>query len=384
MPGILVLGGGMVGSVIAADLVQGGTETPAPAVRVADRSEAALERVARRTAGRAQSVRADLSDPAEVARLSRGADVVVGALASHLGLAALEAVIDTGRSAVDISFMAEDARTLSARAKSRGATVYTDFGVAPGMSNLLSAVAAGELDRPERLEIMVGGLPVERRHPFQYKAGFAPADVIEEYVRPARLVEGGRIVVREALSGVEPVDFPGVGTLEAFNTDGLRTLCDTLEIPFMRERTLRYPGHADLMRAFRTAGLFSTMPVEVGGAPVVPRDVLAALLFPQWTYDEGEADLTVMRIDVDGRRGGTPHMIRYDLVDRFDAATGFSSMARTTGFPCAAVALELLAGRLQNPGVHPPEALAGDHVFVERLLARLASRGVCFTRTERC
>src|SRR4029450_4766258 len=127
------------------------------------------------------------------------------------------------------------------------------------------------------VEIYVGGLPRERRWPFDYKAGFAPADVIEEYVRPARMVEQGRVVVKEALSEPELIDFPGVGTLEAFNTDGLRGLRAAVKAPFMREKTLRYPGHVELMRAFRETGFFSKEPVDLGGPLARPRAATGAL-----------------------------------------------------------------------------------------------------------
>ena len=121
---------------------------------------------------------------------------------------------------------------------------------------------------------------------------------------------------------------PGVGTLESFLTDGLRTLADTLPVAAMKEKTLRYPGHARLMHAFREAGLFGTDPVEVDGATVVPRALLQALLFPAWTYAEGEADLTVMRVRAWGTHEGEPTRRTWDLLDHYDPARGFSSMAR--------------------------------------------------------
>jgi saccharopine dehydrogenase-like NADP-dependent oxidoreductase len=249
------------------------------------------------------------------------------------------------------------------------------------MSNLLAGVAAATLDPCERLDIMVGGLPVERRLPFQYKATDAPADVIEEYTRPSRLVEHGRVVVREALSEPELVDLPHVGTVEAFNTDGLRSLVRTLRVPSMRERTLRWPGHVDLMRGFRAAGFFSTEPVRVGASMIVPREVTAALLFPKWSYDDDETDLTVMRVVGEGRVRGAGRdrprcRLTWDLFDLRDAVTGFTSMARTTAFPCTIVARLLASGRLRRPGVVPPELLAETPGIADAMLRGLARRGV--------
>src|SRR5262249_11471019 len=248
-------------------------------------------------------------------------DIVLGALPSVLGFQTLRAVLAARRPYVDISFMSENALELDALACEAGVCAVVDCGVAPGVSNMMAGYAASQLDECERVEIYVGGLPVERRWPFDYKAGFAPYDVIEEYVRPARLVEHGRVVVKEALSEPELMHVPGVGTLEAFNTDGLRSLIFTLRAPFMQEKTLRYPGPVQLMRAFRETGLFSKEPLNVGGQLIRPLDATAALLFPKWTFEEGEADLTVMRVIVAGRRGGQRRRYSWDLVDSFDPQT---------------------------------------------------------------
>ena len=366
----IVLGSGMVGSVIAADL------SADLDVTLVDRSEANLARAAVRAGGKVQTQVADLSDPARIRALVAEYDVVVGALASILGYRALRAVVEAVNLYADISFMAEDAMDHDSFAVERGATAVVDCGVAPGMSNLLSGQAVARLDRTDRLDIYVGGLPVERRMPFQFKAAFAPYDVIEEYVRPSRLVEHGQVVVREALSEPEPFDFDGIGTLEAFNTDGLRSLIHTLKVPFMREKTLRYPGHIDLMKAFRAAGLFSHEPVGVGDQQVRPIDLTAALLFPKWTYEEGEADLTVMRVQAEGLLGGRRVRLSWDLDDRFDPISGFTSMSRTTGFPCAIFARLLLEGKIPEIGVLPPERLGHRPELVAALLEGLAARGI--------
>lgn len=386
MPNALVLGGGMVGSVMAADLLgsRGWRVTLVDAHR--DALERAVERCRRGAKRAPATLLVDCSSPREITRLAGEHDVVLGSLPSQLGFAALRAVIESGRPYADIAFMADDPLELDSLARRRGATAIVDCGVAPGMSNLLAGLAAATLRPCEHIDIMVGGLPVERRMPFQYKAAFSPADVIEEYTRPARIVEHGKVVVREALSEPELVDLPRVGTVEAFNTDGLRTLAHTLRVPSMRERTLRWPGHIDLMRGFRAAGFFSTEPVLVKGVPTVPRDVTAALLFPKWGYEEQEADLTVMRVIGEGqpgRQAAKRSRVRliWDLFDVRDPQTGFTSMARTTAFPCTIVARLLAARRLRLPGVIPPERLATARGLVDHMLAELAKRGVKYSTT---
>jgi saccharopine dehydrogenase-like NADP-dependent oxidoreductase len=366
----VVLGAGMVGAAIARDLAA----EPGFRVDVADARAEALDRVAGRAAvGRLQ---ADLGRPEAVRRLVAGYDLVVGALPSAIGHQTLRAVAEAGRDCVDISFMPENALDLDGLARERGATVVADCGVAPGLSNMMCGWAASRLDPCESVLIHVGGLPVARHWPFDYKAGFAPWDVLEEYTRPARLVEHGRVVVKEPLSEPELVEFPGVGTLEAFNTDGLRSLALTLKAPFMKEKTLRWPGHAELMRVLKDTGFLSLEPIEVGGQRVRPRDVTAAPLFPRWTFDEGEPDLTVMRVRVEGSEGGRRTAYAWDYVDRFDEASGLRSMSRSTGYVATSVARLVARGGFRRPGVHAPEALGAVPGLLDGVLADLAARGI--------
>jgi saccharopine dehydrogenase-like NADP-dependent oxidoreductase len=374
---VAILGGGMIGSAMAMDLsYQGGWD-----VTVVDARAEALARLTARYG--VAGLQADLGDAAAVQTTVAGYDLVIGALPSAIGLQTLEAVLRAGRDYVDISFMPENALELDALARERGVTAVVDCGVAPGVSNLMVGYAAARLDRCESVEIYVGGLPAERRWPFDYKAGFAPHDVIEEYVRPARLVEHGRLVVKEALSESELMDFPGVGTLEAFNTDGLRSLAHTIRAPFMKEKTLRYPGHVHLMRALRETGFFSKQPLSLGEGSVRPLDVTAALMFPKWTFGEGEADLTVMRVTVEGEKDGSRLRYGWDLLDAFDRASGLRSMSRTTAFPATIMAGLLADGSFARPGVHAPETVGAVPGLLERVLGELEGRGVrCQARVE--
>jgi len=257
-----------------------------------------------------------------------------------------------------------------------------DCGVAPGMSNMMAGHATSVLDDCRNIEIYVGGLPRERRWPFQYKAGFSPSDVIEEYTRPSRVVEHGQTVIKEALSEPELMEFDGIGTLEAFNTDGLRSIAHFLKVPFMKEKTLRYPGHIELMRVFRETGFFRKDEVSVGAVKVRPIDLTAALMFPKWTYDPGEQDLTVMRVIAEGIKAGKPVRLVWDLLDLFDAATQATSMSRTTAFPCTIVASMIARGMYRNPGVKPPELLGQQPGILATILNELEKRGVRYQFSE--
>ncbi len=375
----VVLGAGMVGTLMAKDLARGGEF----AVTLADRSEAALAK-AKAYLGpdiALETVACDLSDGETLKGLATQNDVVLGALSSHLGYPALETLAQVGTPYCDISFMAENAMDWNDLAREHGTVCVVDCGVAPGMSNLLTGAGVSMLDRADEVEIYVGGLPKHRSWPFEYKAGFAPADVIEEYTRPSRIVEHGKVVVREALSEPELMEFDGVGTLECFNTDGLRSLIDTLDVPHMKEKTLRYPGHIELMRVFRETGLFQKEAIDVQGQKVSPLALTQALLFPKWTFEEGEEDLTVMRIIVRGEEAGQPKTYRWDLYEGYSQEERATSMSRTTALPCTIMARMLVDGTFTEPGVHPPELLGGNKTIVDRMLSELSQRGITYTAT---
>ena len=378
MTRILVLGAGRVGAAIAADLAV----EPGYSVTAADRSGTALERAreaASRRGARSAALATRVLDSSEAAAVSEAAsehDLVVGALPGFMGFDALRAVLEAGRPCVDISFFPEDPFELDALAREMGVPAVVDAGVAPGLSNLAAGHFDAVMDATDSFACMVGGLPVERRWPFEYKAPFSPVDVIEEYTRPARLRRAGREVVLPALSELELVDLPGVGTLEAFVTDGLRTLLRTVETPTLSEKTLRWPGHAERMRMLREAGFFGEEPVDVDGARVRPRDLTARLLFDAWRLDDDDEELTVMRVEVEGTQDGRPTRHVLDLLDRRDAATGTSSMARTTGYTCTAFVKLVAEGAWSRPGIAPPEIPGGQAGVFDAVLEHLRERGV--------
>ena len=376
MKTVAVLGAGLVGSLVAKDLAADGRWS----VLSVDRSAEALGRLG--GIPNLSTERADLSDVREVARVAATADVVVGAVPGFLGTQTVRAVLEAGRPVADISFSPENPFELKPLAVAKGLPAIVDCGVSPGLSGLAVGRAVALFDTIDDVKIFVGGLPAVRYWPFEYRSVFSPTDVIEEYTRPSRCVEGGEVVVRPALSGVEPLDVPGVGTLEGFYSDGLRTLLDTVKARNLCEKTLRYPGHADRMRMLRETGFFGSEPVSVDGVPVVPRKLTEALLFHSWKRPEGEEELTFLRVICEGRRGGVRVRRTFELLDRTNPKTGDSSMARTTGFPCTTAARLLLEGAFTKPGIFPPELLAPDDALYVRFLAELAERGVAVEETE--
>jgi lysine 6-dehydrogenase len=367
---VAVLGCGMIGSSIVEDLA-GDSRLQVTAV---DNREDNLSGLHGATNITRQL--ADLHDADAVRSLVAEADLIVGAVPGFMGFSVLRSVIESGRDYVDISFMSEDYFALDELAKERGIAVCVDCGLAPGLANMLVGACHAQLDRTERVQYYVGGLPKTRRWPYEYRATFSPADVLEEYTRPARTMERGRLVTKPALSDPERIDFERVGTLEAFNTDGLRSLLRSIPAQEMREKTLRYPGHRELMEILRETGFLRTDEIELGGVKVVPRIMTGKLLFPHWRLRAGEEDFTLLRVIVEGFKGGAAIRHSYELYDEFDRASGRTSMARTTAFPCAIVARLVLDGAIGAKGIVPPETIGANSRLMQQILEGLAERGI--------
>jgi lysine 6-dehydrogenase len=372
---IIVLGAGLVGGPMAVDLAADSRFE----VTVADIDAGALARLEKDRP--IATLVQDLSDPERVKTLVRDFDMVLSAVPGFMGFATLKAVIEAKKNVVDIAFFPEDPFLLDGLANERGVAAVVDCGVAPGMSNILTGYVDHLLDETRRVLIYVGGLPEVREWPYEYKAVFSPIDVLEEYVRPARYVEYGKVVVRPALSDPELLNFPGVGTLEAFNTDGLRTLAQTIMAPHMKEKTLRYPGHIEKMAMLRETGFFSQDEILVNGVKVRPLDVTAKLLFPKWKLTDGESDITVLQLLVEGRKGEGFWRYTYDLLDRYDPATRTHSMARTTGYTATVVVRMLAQGMCLRRGIVVPEYIGQQPECVEFILKGLKERGIVYRET---
>lgn len=370
---VVVLGAGMVGRAMAIDL------SKQYDVISADRDASALALLHGQP--NLSTTVADLADASKVTEIIADADIVVGAVPGFMGYKTLKTVIEAGKNIVDISFFPEDPFELDTLAKSRGVVAVMDAGVAPGMSNLILGSYKARTEVTD-FTCYVGGLPRERTWPYEYKAPFSPIDVIEEYTRPSRVVENSKIVRKEALSEPELIDFPGVGTLEAFNTDGLRSLIYTMKIPNMKEKTLRYPGHIELMRVLRETGFFGEETVQIGDQRIRPIDLTTSLLFPKWKLGEEEEEFTIMNILIEGLEAGKKFKHKYALLDRYDPATKTSSMARTTGYTCTAVTSLVLDGQYLRAGISPPEFVGETQGCLETVFKYLQKRGVHYLKSS--
>ncbi len=325
----------------------------------------------------------DLKDSGQISAFVSDSDLVICAVPGSMGFETLKTLIHEKKTIVDISFFPENSLDLDNLAQKNGVTAAVDCGVAPGMDNILLGYWDLEMEVKD-FECLVGGLPVEKKWPFNYKAPFSPSDVIEEYVRPARLMEDGKVVTRPALSEVEIINFPDIGELEAFNSDGLRTLLDTMShIPNMKEKTLRYPSHAQNIMVLKESGFFSTKPIEIDGKTITPIDFTSNVLFKDWQLEVDDKEFTAMRIRIQGIENGSERTITYHLLDRYDEETRLSSMSRTTGYTATAVANLILEGKFDKRGIIPPELIgASGKENVDYILSYLEERNIHYRRSE--
>ena len=366
---IAILGAGMVGRAMAIDLQQKYSVTSF------DISEQSLDILSKKNK-LIKTVKSDLSNFENYPTLLQNFDYVICAVPGFMGYNALQAIINAGKNVVDISFFPEDALALDNLAKQKNVTAIVDCGVAPGMSNLILGYHNVNMTITN-FECMVGGLPKKRVKPFEYKAPFSPIDVLEEYTRPARYVENSCIITKPALSDAELLNFEPIGTLESFNTDGLRSILFTMgHIPNMKEKTLRYPGHIDLMKGLIAAGFLSTE--KINGLATTPMEFTSKLLFNQWKLGEEEPEFTLMQINISDKT----KTITYNLYDEYDATTKTSSMSRTTGYTATAALNMLIDEHFKEKGVFPPELVGKYENCFNYMLGYLKERNVLYTKSE--
>jgi len=373
---IIVLGAGMVGRTMAIDL------TTKHKVTLADFSPTALAE-SKQKCDSLTTLQIDVTDKVNLQKTLKPFDLVICAVPGFLGFNTLKSIIEAQKNVVDISFFPENALELDALTKEKNVTAIVDCGVAPGMGNII----LGHYDTQLKLtdfECLVGGLPKVKKWPFNYKAPFSPVDVIEEYTRPARYVENGNIIVKEALSDVEHVDFKGVGTLESFNSDGLRSLIYTMShIKNMKEKTLRYPGHVEYISVLKKSGFFDTKTININGTEISPLEFSSKILFNEWQLGDTEEELTVMRITIKGTdKKGLKKTIVYHLNDTYCAKTQTSSMARATGYTATAAANLFLEGLFNKKGVFPPELIGKEKGVLKYVLNYLKERNVIYRKED--
>lgn len=377
MNNIIVLGAGMVGSAIAIDMDK------KHKVTLTDLNEKALKK-AKLKCSSLNIQKLDVTNKSSLQSIIKPFDLVICAVPGFLGYETLKSIIEAKKNVVDISFCPENALELDALAKKNNVTAIVDCGVAPGMDNIILGYY-NEKMKLTNFECLVGGLPKVKKWPFYYKAPFSPIDVIEEYTRPARYIENFKLITKEALTDCEYLNFDNIGTLESFNTDGLRSIIHTMShIPNMKEKTLRFPGHVEFIKGLKESGFFSEDKMNINDTKVSTLDFTSKVLFKEWKLEEDEEEFTVMRVTVKGEnRQEKIEEVVYELYDEYCHDTKTSSMSRTTGYTATAAANMFLDGLFNEKGVIPPERIGKYETCFNFIISYLEERNVVYKKTSR-
>jgi lysine 6-dehydrogenase len=368
---MMVLGAGLQGCACAYDLLQN------PAVRqvtLADLRPGQLPQfLAGEWDGRLRTIRLDVTDIASVKEALQGHAAVMSAIPYYYNAPMARAAVEVGCHFADLGGNTEivfEQKKLDAQAVANGVSVIPDCGLAPGMVNILAAEGIRRLDRAEEVKVYVGGLPQTPEPPLNYQIVYSLEGALDYYTTPSWILRGGRPVQVDALSELEPVEFPSpVGTLEAFHTGGgISTLPFAYEgkVDVMEYKTLRYPGHVAIMRPIRELGLLDTKPLEVKGQTVVPRDVFIASVSPRLHRPQGR-DLVALQVLVSGTKDGKARRVGFRLTDYFDAEHGISAMMRTTGYSLSVTGQMQADGRVSLKGVHTPDEAIPFRAYVDEL-----------------
>ena len=366
---IAVIGSGMVGSLIATELAK------EYQITVFDNSRNNLKELENKN----QNIQVKVVDVNDVLFENeiKNYQLAINCLPGFMGFNILKKLIRLGLSCTDISFMPEDCLELSDLALEHNCIIIPDAGVAPGLSNLIIGHIVANNDITE-IRTMVGGLPKVKKAPWNYKAPFSPIDVIEEYTRPARIKKDGQIKIKEALSDLKKFEVENIGALEAFLTDGLRTLLNSdkkiSEIPTLLEYTIRYPGHAQLVKELIGKGGFSDEIIEFNGKKMTQKEKTCLHLFDEWKLSKNEDEFTFMIITAIKRDGSE---INYTVYD--ERTEGWSSMARTTGLTACAFAKLIIEKKITKTGILCPETLGQDKSNYDFVIDYLKKRKVRIT-----
>jgi len=378
---ILVIGCGNIGFVAARDLAE---NLPSTEVVLADVDKVRVSEAAFRINRQNVSwIRLDASNKTELTSTLKDFDLAVGALPGSMGYQVCKAAIAAKTDLVDVSYMPEDVMTLNKDASRAGVSLLPDYGMSPGLGNILAGHAISKLDSVESVHMLNGGLPEKPLPPLGYVITWSVNDLIDMYNRKVNIVKSGKTVQVEPLSGLEEIEFPGVGRLEAFYTDGLRTLLYTVkDCKDMWEKTLRYPGHVEKIKLLKTLGFFQEKPVQIGEIAVSPKEVTARL-FEKGLKKKDMPDIVVMCIQVTGKQNGKPVMFSYYVFESVDKKLHVTAMARTTAYTTSAATQLVARGMVAEKGVIPPETLGMDERLCEEFMHIMKAHKVTATETKK-
>lgn len=378
---ILVLGCGNIGSVAARDLTE---SLPSTEIVLGDMNESRAKEAASRVNQENISwMRVDASNHRELVSTLKKFDMAIGALPGEIGYQVCKASCTAGTDMVDVSYMPEDVMALHKDASKAGISILPDCGMSPGLGSVLVGYAASKLDKVENVHMLNGGLPEKSIPPLGYVITWSVKDLIDMYSRKVNIVKDGKIVQVPAMSGLQQINFPGVGKLEAFYTDGLRTMLYTFrDAKNMWEKSLRYPGHVEKIGVLKDLGFFEEKELKIEKFSVSPREVTAKLLESKLKRKDIR-DIVVMLIEVNGTENGGRVQYTYHVLDHFDRKRQVTAMARTTAYTTSVVAQLLAQKAIKEKGVIPPEKLGMNRTLYNKFMTLMKKRNVAVKESRK-
>jgi len=378
---IVVMGCGNIGSVVAGDLAESLRSAEIVVADVSgDRAREAATRIGKDNVSWVQT---DALRHDELVKTLEKFDLAIGALPGAIGYRVCKASIAAKVNLVDVSFMPEDVMTLNRAASRAGVSILPDCGMSPGLGSIFVGHVASRLDQVDSVYMFNGGIPEKPVPPLDYVITWSARDLIELYTREVSIVKNGRIVQVEAMSGLEEMTFPGVGKLEAFYSDGLRTLLRNVKVTNeMWEKSLRYPGHIEKIRLLKALGYFEEKPMTIDGISISPRDVTARILESKLKRPEVQ-DVVAMQVEVSGLKAGRKILYTFHLLDRFDKKKKVTALARTTAYTTSAVAQLVIDEAIEEKGVIPPEKLGMNEIIYKKFMSLMKKRGILIAERER-
>lgn len=373
---ILITGAGMIGSIVAMELCRENDVT------LFDGSDAALKRVSSKEKN-IELIQGSIFDEKKLEGLISTSDVVVIALPGNLAVSVAESALKQRKAVFDISSIPNDVLLGKIRELAdENKTLYVPkIGIAPGMTNFLTGRGCVGLDFVKDVKIYVGGIPQKKESPMGYKTVFCLEETLQEYLDPAMVIENGNKKYVEAMSCLHNVDFEGLEGLEAFLTDGLATLAETIPAENMSEFTIRWPGHIQQIKNLIALGMFDKNEDDFEGMKITPREYLISHLAPLWKMEpaKGDKDLTLFRIVVKGTKDGAEVESKWETVDRYDEERNITSMGKCTAFSCTSFIRAWMKSLFTNNGFVFPEKLSVNDSLYRYVMESMAYHGVHFT-----
>jgi saccharopine dehydrogenase-like NADP-dependent oxidoreductase len=396
---VLQLGYGMQGKASLEDILENKSITKVMVADISDEIWALPEKLKDQ---RVEPVKLDMRDENSVLELMRKSDVIIELLPGEYALPAAKLAADAGVSLVSAMYLfnpgeqdetkrelqREEISRLNETAKSKGITILEEFGMDPGIDLVLGAKAVEELDEVKVFHSYGAGFPEleASSNPIRYKFTWSVIGVMRSYLRPARVIKGGKIVDIPADSMFEEDNMHFLklsefdSKLECFANGDSVTFSEIFRldktISSMGRYICRWPGTGAFWSVMAKSGFLSSTPIMTTSGEIAPASFCAALLGgqEQFRYSEDERDVALIRSDVRGYKNGEPLRVVLQIIDKRDLKSGLTAMQRTVGFPMSIGAQMILDGRISKRGIVNPVSVPFAP-FIEEL----EKRGIAYT-----